>query len=227
MTNRKQLFKTLKYLPLVVTTVSTPWLAGNAMGAPDKQSWYVRPHVAYSQLSDISGDSLVEGAAAGADIALSGGFAAGLGLGYFYRPNFAVELSWEYRSNDSEVALDDGRRFSDGNYASNSFYLNAIHHFARQDAWQPYVGGGLVWIQEVDIDLEDSGQEISFEADGDMGWQAFAGMNYWLNERWAIHGEMRYGSVTGIDLGSESGNGRINDLEYQPLSLQTGVLFYF
>ena len=177
MKNRKQLFKTLKCLPLVAAMFSAPWLAGNAMAASDNQSWYVRPHIAYSQMPDISGDGLIEGAAAGADIALSGGFAAGLGGGYVYSPNFAVELSWEYRSNDSEVTLDDDRRFSDGNYASNSFYLNAIHRFSRHDAWQPYLGGGLIWIQEIDIDLEGSGQEISFEADGDMGLQAFAGVN--------------------------------------------------
>ena len=168
-----QYHKLIAATGLLVLT-STPALA--------EDSWFVRPYVGLSQMSDIDGDfSNIDSLSGKADIDLDTGFTGGIGVGYNYTDNFAVEFGWEYRSNDSEVVLADTSEFDDGNYASNIFYLNGHYRFAPNGDWRPYVGGGLTWVEEVDIDLERGGEELSYSGDGDVGYQLFAGVDYRIN----------------------------------------------
>jgi opacity protein-like surface antigen len=196
----------------------------------EDRGWFARAWGGYSILADTDGSIDNFGSAPTGDridVSTSGGFNAGAGLGYRYNPRLAVELAWEYRSNDSEVDLASGARYGDGNYASNTFFLNGYYYFDRRGAWEPYVGAGLAWIQEVDIDLEGNGPEQSFSGDGDVGLQVFAGTNYRFNDRWSAHGELRYGAVSGIDLEGENNDGRIRDFDYEPLTFQLGVNYHF
>ena len=192
-------------------------------------NWFVRPYVGLSQMSDTSaGFSAIDGLSGDADIDLDTGFTGGLGVGYRYTDRFTVEVGWEYRSNDSETVLADSSEFDDGNYASNVFYLNGHYHFATEGDWRPYVGAGITWIEEIDIDLERGGEELSYAGDGDVGYQLFAGVDYRLNPEWTLQGELRYGSITGIDLDGESGDpGQIDDIDYQTTTLQIGLVYAF
>jgi opacity protein-like surface antigen len=192
--------------------------------------WFARAWGGYSNLSDTSGSISEFGGGTTTstlDVSAGRGFTAGAGIGHRYNRRLAVELAWEYRSNDSETALADGPSFHDGNYASNTFFLNGYYHFGANGNWDPYLGAGLTWIQEVDIDLEGNGPELSYSGDGDVGLQLFIGSNYRLSESWTAHGELRYGSVTGIDLKSENVSGTISDFDYEPLTLQFGVSYRF
>ena len=193
------------------------------------ENWFVRPYVGLSQMSDLDSDfDNIDGLSGKADIDLDTGFTGGIGVGYRYTDNFAVEIGWEYRSNDSETVLADTSEFDDGNYASNIFYLNGHYSFARSGDWQPYVGGGLTWVEEVDIDLERGGDELSYSGDGDIGYQLFAGINYDLNQDWKLQGELRYGSITGIDLeGEGSDRGEFDGIDYQTTTLQIGLVYDF
>ena len=216
--------KNTRYLILagLITGLSQPVAA--------EDDWFVRPYIGFSQMSDVSGDfNNIDGLPSGsADIDLDTGFASGIGVGYFYNNNFAVELGWEYRSNDSKTVLNDTSRFNDGNYASSIFYLNGHYLLAKRHKWQPYLGGGLTWAQEVDIDLERGGNELSYSGDGDVGYQLFAGINYDWSENWKFQGEARYGSITGIDLNAEDGAvGQFDDLDYKTTTLQVGVVYSF
>lgn len=192
-------------------------------------NWFVRPYVGLSQMSDLDSDfSNIDSLTGKADIELDSGFTGGIGVGYNYTDNFAVEVGWEYRSNDSEVVLADTSEFDDGNYASNIFYLNGHYRFAPNGDWRPYVGAGLTLVEEIDIDLERGGDEISYSGDGEIGYQLFAGVDYRINPAWSVQGELRYGSITGIDLDGESGDpGQFEDIDYETTTLQLGLVYEF
>ncbi len=194
----------------------------------EQGNWYVKPYGGLSQLSDTDGDR-VDGTTQPVDISLDTGFVAGLGVGYRYNTRWAAELAWEYRTNDSETTFVDGTRFDDGNYASNVFYLNGYYYLTPRGAWQPYLGAGIGWVQEIDIDLEGLGPEQSFSGDGDVSLQVFAGVSYEVNANWSINLEARYATLSGVDLDAESGGalGSIEDLDYEPFSLLAGLTYRF
>ncbi len=204
-------------------------LAGFGQAAGAAENWFVRPYVGLSQMSDLSSDfSDIDGLSGDADIDLDTGFTAGIGVGYRYSENLAAEFGWEYRSNDSETLLAGTSEFDDGNYASNIFYLNGHYLFARSGSWQPYLGGGLTWVEEIDIDLERGGNELSYSGDGDIGYQVFAGVNYDLGDSWRLQSELRYGSITDIDLDGEAGDpGGFDGIDYETTTLQFGVVYDF
>ncbi len=204
-------------------------LAGASYTATAAENWYLRPYVGLSQMSDLDSDfSDIDGLSGEADIDLDTGFTGGLGVGYRYTDNLSVEVGWEYRSNDSETTLNGVSEFDDGNYASNIIYLNGNYFFERSGPWQPYVGGGLTWVEEVDIDLERGGDEQSYSGDGDIGYQIFAGIGYEINEKWTLQTELRYGSVTDIDLEGEGSDvGEFEGIDYETTTLQIGLVYNF
>lgn len=202
-------------------------LLSGTLSAHAESGWYVKPYTGYSSLSDTSGDRL-DAVSQPVDVDLSGGFLAGLGVGYQYCNNWAAEIAWEYRSNDSETSYADGTRFDDGNYASNIFYLNGYYLFEPRGNWQPYLGAGIGWVQEIDIDLEGLGPEQSFSGDGDVALQFMGGVHYKFSDRWLINGELRYSRISGVDLEAEAGAvGSIEDLDYDPLSISIGLTYRF
>lgn len=204
-------------------------LALATQGVNAAEEWFVRPYVGLSQMSDLDSDfSNIDGLSGDADVDLDTGFTGGIGVGYRYSDSFAVEVGWEYRSNDSETTLNGVSEFDDGNYASNIFYLNGHYLLEKSGPWQPYVGGGLTWAEEIDIDLERGGDEQSYSGDGDIGYQLFAGINYDLNQSWKLQTELRYGSITDIELEGESGDpGEFDGIDYETTTLQFGVVYDF
>lgn len=196
--------------------------------ASDSDKWFLRPYVGLSLMSDLDATaSNVDNTSGTARVSLDNGYTGGLGVGYRLNERFAVELAWEYRSNDSEINIADQTSLTNGNYASNIFFLNGHYHFGKHGNWQPYVGAGLSWIQEIDIDFERNGTESSLSADGDVGYQLFTGVNYALAPAWQLQTELRYGSISGIDLVEEGGSARLSGLDYEPVTVQAGLVFQF
>lgn len=193
------------------------------------ENWFVRPYVGLSQMSDLDSDfSNIDGRSGEASIELDTGFTGGIGVGYRLDPRYSVEFGWEYRSNDSETVLDATSEFDGGNYASNIFYLNGHYHFEQAGNWRPYVGAGLTWVEEIDIDLERGGDELSYSGDGDSGYQIFAGFDYDLAERWKLQAELRYGSIRDIDLDGEGNDvGGFDGIDYETTTLQLGLVYDF
>lgn len=190
--------------------------------------WFVRPFIGLSQMQDISPPATdIDGLSGTANINLESGFNAGLGLGYTYNDHIAIELAWEYRSNDAKTTINDSATFSGGNYASNIFFLNGFYYLPQYRKFQPYIGGGLSWIQEVDIDLERNGIEQSYSGDGDIGYQVFIGTNYQLIKNLAWQLELRYGELDNIALVGENSPGEIYDVDYKTTTLQTGLVYQF
>lgn len=199
--------------------------SGNAI-ADDRDGWSVVPYVGISILGDQSprltgANDIVDGSL---DIAVDNGFTAGLGLRYAYKDSrWISEFGWEYRSNDSATTAADGSLLPDGNYASNSVYLNGRYDLLDGETWTPWVGAGLTWIQEIDLDSEDDAGERSFADSGSVGFQVMAGVNRDLNDRFYLTGELRYSSQTRLDLDEEEGSGRVSGIDYQPLTLGLGL----
>lgn len=216
----------MKHTTIIAGALATQLFSTAAMA---DQNWFLRPYVGLSQMSDLSADFAdIDGMSGTADVDLDTGFTSGLGLGYRFNKSVALEFGWEYRSNDSSVTLNGSSEFDDGNYASNLFYLNGHYFFASSGKWQPYVGAGLTWVEEIDIDLERNGNELSYSGDGDTGYQVFAGVNYEFSNAWALQTELRYGSITDIDLQGESGDpGQITGIDYKTTTLQIGVVYAF
>jgi opacity protein-like surface antigen len=191
--------------------------------------WFVRPFVGLSQMSDLTVKATdIDSLSGDAQIKLDSGFNAGLGVGYQYSNNLAVELAWEYRSNGSETTIDEQSVFNEGNYASNMFFVNGFYYFDEVNNWSPYLGAGLSWIQEVDIDLERDGIEQSYSGSSDTGYQIFAGVDYQLTPEWLVQFELRYGSVTDIALdGEEGATGSFDNFDYQTTTSQLGIVYRF
>jgi len=72
-----------------------------------------------------------------------------------------------------------------GNYASTGLALNGFYSFNAfgSDKVRTYIGAGLAWLTEVDIDFEQGGNELSYSGDG-FGVQLLAGARY----EWASDG---------------------------------------
>ena len=208
--------------PVHATAQETPNSSGD-------RSWYLKPTLGFSSLSNTSGFlENSSGESVSVSVDADSGFVSGLTLGYRYGNNWVSELGWEYRSNDSSSNFSNGIQFEEGDYASNTFFLNGIYEFNNGQDWTPYLGGGLVLIQEIDIDLESAGEEMSFSDSGNVGYQLFAGVNRDINDRWSFDLEVRYSSVSGIDMEGEASNqGTLNDLDYNTTTLQAGLRYRF
>ncbi|MCG7560329.1 outer membrane beta-barrel protein [Pseudoalteromonas sp. McH1-42] len=190
--------------------------------------WFVRPVIGTSFMSDTSGTSLnVDSVTGSVDVDLNTGFNAGLGIGYRYNKNWASEFYWEYRTNDSTVDLAGQSNFNDGNYASNIFYINTHYILTPESNWKTYLGAGLGWVQEVDIDLERGGVEQSYSGDGSVAWQLFLGTEKDIAENLSFQAELRYGRVSGIDLDGEGVPGTLMDLDYTTTTVQVGLRYEF
>ena len=193
-------------------------------------NYYIKPHVGIGIVRDNDFDQAgVVTPGAGGDGEYETGWAAGLGVGYRYGNGWSAELDWEYRTNDNDtIGFSDGSRFDDGDIASNIFYLNGYYTFGTQDKrFRPFVGAGVGWVQELDLDLESGGAERSYSGAGDIAWQVMAGVETNLARDWRLQGELRYSRVSGIDLDEEGGAGKIRDLDYDTWSVNLGLVYDF
>lgn len=190
--------------------------------------WFLRPVVGMSLMSDTSVNATnVDSVTGYANVDLDSGFNAGLGIGYQYSANWAAEIYWEYRTNDSSVDLAGQSNFDGGNYASNIFYLNGFYYLRPEAKWKTYLGLGLGWVQEIDIDLQRDGTEQSYSGDGDVTWQVFLGTEREITDNLSFQAELRHGEVSGIDLQGESAPGAFSDLDYNTTTLQIGLRYSF
>jgi hypothetical protein len=75
--------------------------------------------------------------------------------------------------------------------------------------FRPYVGAGLGYVQEIDIDLKNvGGVETSYSQDGEIAYQLIAGTSYGLTENWDLTADVRYMRVDSINLKREAGGNR-------------------
>jgi outer membrane protein W len=205
-------------------------LISNSAFADDTGKWYVKLYSGTSTLSDQSTKQTdVASAGASGKIKNDSGFMAGGSVGYNYTNNLSVELAWDYRSNDSKTNFSDGSRFNDGDFASNIFFVNGRYTFDpfAQTNLRPYIGGGLGYVEEIDVDLKSGGVERSYSKNSEMAYQFMAGITYPLTEKIDLDAGLRYVRVDNIKLKRESGSGELRNVDYDPLSLAVGLSYKF
>lgn len=192
--------------------------------------WSIVPYTGLSFMQDQSLNLVGLGGGLGgdADLSLEGGFVAGLSARVHYDDSrWISEFGWEYRSNDATITAEDGSRLPGGNYASNIFYLNGRYRLVESQPITPWLGVGLLWTQEVDLDSENTSGERSFSDSGSIGYQLMAGADYDLSEQFYLTGEIRYSTQHGLELSEETGNGAVTEVDYQSLTMSLGVGYRF
>lgn len=196
--------------------------------AADNANWYVKPYLGLSNISDQQG-TLVQGANS-TEITTNTdtGFTSGIALGYQYDAHYSAELGWEYRSSDTDSQLSANDNRYGGNCASSMFFFNGFYHLKSSSVWTPYVGAGLVWVQEVDLDLELNATEQSYSGGGDTGYQLMLGMDYAINSQWQVNTELRYLAIGDVELrGEENATGELQGFDYDPMTLSVALKYRF
>jgi opacity protein-like surface antigen len=190
--------------------------------AAETAHYYVKPYAGISYMNDVTGKT----ATAPIDVELEKGLVLGGAFGYRYNANIAAEVVWEYRSNDSETIV--GKDvYPEGNYASNIIYLNGLYYFEPWGSLTPYVGAGVGWMQEIDIDLERNGVETSYSNSGNFSYQGFVGVEYKLSAHWSVHTELRHAGGKSGTLEDEKTKAKFSSLNYKPFTWQLGATYRF
>lgn len=210
-------------IPMTIVLCLT--IAQGVLAETRDQGWYAKALADIGALADSDLDSTTLGTG---DSAFDLGFGGGAALGYdFGQWRFESELV--YRTNGLDQVS--GTSFdgaSDGDLSSLGFAANALLDFNLfgSPKVESYVGLGLVWFEEIDIDFEQSGVESSFSSDGN-AWQAIAGVDYTLRDNWSMFGEVRYLFSDDLDLSGEDGVTDEFTTDYDRTSVTLGIKYRF
>lgn len=195
----------------------------------DEDNWYGTANIGYGSLSSATltyGDGTSSSSASGD---YSGSVAAGGTLGYSFANGFAVEGEIMYRRNDLDpVDIDGLGSFTEGDFASLAFAVNALYRFRLGESGKltGYVGPGLVYFQEIDIDFEANGQETSFE-ESDTGFQVKLGGRYDFSERWFAEAGATYLVADSVQMEFPADPAQTIESDYQHWTLSVGVGYRF
>jgi outer membrane autotransporter protein len=190
----------------------------------------------YAQVSRIGSSTFAESGALGAGSGLAAEFGSGRGLGgdigYRYGNGWAAEVEWNYRSHKlSSLRQGGGTLARDGDFASNILLINGLRRFISASPWTPYVGAGIGWVQEIDVDIKPAagGVERSYSASSKVAVQLIAGVEYAITQNWRLTADARWLRVGSVQLDNETGNsgGSLRSLNYNPFSVQVGVRYSF
>ncbi len=205
----------------VLTMATSGWAQSD-----DDRGWYVGATVGrtyngadFVAFSD-SGFGTVS-PAADFEEALSVGATAG----YRFGNGLRLEGEYLYRTNELETLALPLVGMVDGDYSSVAVSANAYYDFLRSRRIRPYLGVGLSWLQEVDLDVDLGDGETSFETDG-TGVQAMFGVLFDVSRRWTIDFQVRSLDADEVDMEAEVGPG-LASVDYAPVNLQLGLVYRF
>ena len=196
------------------------------VAAQEKAGWYVS---AYGGSSALSSTNLSETRPAAAPIAGKATFGSGAGLGggigYRYGNGWAAELALDYRRHDLERV---GGVAVKGDFASTVAFLNGYYRFQKVGMVRPFVGAGLGYITEIDMDLSRSGTEQEYSRFGGLATQAILGGEVDLSARWSLTADLRWMQTSGRSFKSTNAGAALGGKpKYQPASLNVGVSYRF
>lgn len=202
----------------LVTTVLGLAVATPLRAADVPAAWYVTGTGGLVSQSDQqlqpTGSSVAQ------TLRLDTGFLAGAAVGRRFANGWRAEAEFMYQTVDHpDVTLGAGGPAGDGNYASTSVALNALYEFNLFGSTRArtYVGAGIAYLTEVDLDFEGTGGERSFSG-SDVGVQLLLGARYDVGDRAFVDAGVRYLRASNVELDDESpGGGRIV-ADYEPLA---------
>ncbi|MCR9270976.1 MAG: porin family protein [Hyphomonadaceae bacterium] len=92
----------------------------------------------------------------------------------------------------------DGR----GEITNTGIFINGYYDFNQAGAFQPYVGGGIGYV-DVDVTYQPSGITVIDDSEGKFGYQLKAGATYKLQNQWEVFGEYAYRATEDIELNNQ------------------------
>lgn len=201
-----------------------------AVSETHADDWYAEVHAGFNSLGStsvlVSGSDAQDGLG---DLDTDNGWGFGGAVGRGLGENWRIEGEIAYRTNDySALSLPGGGEVTDGDYSSLALAASVYYDFGADSAtWRPYLGAGLTWLQEVDIDLQNGPVENSFSGDG-FGWQVMAGVAWQFSERWVLDLEARYLDAGRIAMDAEQPEpaGRI-EADYSLFGVSAALRYRF
>ncbi len=160
-------------------------------------------------------------------IKFKNGGALGGALGYRYGNGWAAELAWDYRTHGLKNKQN---MIAGGDFASNTLFVNGYYRFTKIGSIRPFVGLGVGWAQEIDIDIDRSGQSLSYQRKNGSAVQAIVGGELEISSNLALVGDLR---LMKFNTGSfkaerpEAGGVLTNKPKYQPVSIHLGMSYKF
>ena len=204
-------------------------LAGTAI-ADEIRSLYATANVGIGSLSSTTLTFSDGNTAETAEADYSASFAGGGTLGYRFGNGWSVEGEIMYRRNELDPVNVPGLgQFNEGDFASLGFGINALYQFdiGSSGKLNAYIGPGFVYLQEIDIDFDNSGQqEISFETD-DIAWQLKLGGRYSFTERWFMDAAATYLVADGVKMALPADATNSIESDYDHLTLSVGIGWRF
>ncbi|MEL6619322.1 MAG: outer membrane beta-barrel protein [Pseudomonadota bacterium] len=198
--------------------LTTCLLTASTLTARADGSFYVK---LFGGLSDLQVDTLSFGSTT-SQADFDTGIAAGGAFGYDYAGSpWQAEIEYTYRSADITPAASLG---TGGDYASTSLMVNGIYAFSAAGAVKPYVGAGIGFMTEVDLDIEGGAAAGEYEDSGVFAAQVMVGAEYAVSDRVGLYGELRY-----FTAGSQTmtgGSGTI-EADYDSLDAIVGLSIRF
>ena len=102
---------------------------------------------------------------------------------------------------------------------------NGLYYFDFADSWSPYVGLGVGFLQEIDSDVQLVGRNSQKDLEDQVfAWQAMAGAEVPIDDKWRVYGESRFMSAPSPDLGNSNGS---YSVDYNNISLIVGIGYQF
>jgi outer membrane protein W len=201
-------------------------LASMPVVAQERPGLYVS---AYGGSSSLASTRLTESRTSLSTLAGKGSFGSGSGMGgafgYRYGNGWSAELAWDYRSHDIKRI---GGTPVEGDFASTTAFINGYYRFDKLGIVRPFVGAGLGYVTEMDIDLNRDGSEQEYSRRGGVAVQAIVGGEMELTDQWSVSTDLRWSEMgSGSFQSSSTGATLSGKPKYQPTSVNLGLTYRF
>ncbi len=215
---------------LATLTIVATGLASMPAVADEGQRWYATANVGLGMLSDDTLTYNDGSTAQSVNASYEASFAGGGTIGYRFGNRWSLEGELTYRRNELDpVDVPGLGSFTGGDFASLGFGLNALYRFdiGNSGNWSAYVGPGVVYLQEIDIDFDADGQqEVSFESD-DTAFQVKFGTRYDFSSRWFAEAGATYLTASGVRMELPADSSQTIESDYNHWTISAGIGFRF
>ena len=213
-------------LPLIASVVGAALVLPATALAHDRAGLYIS---AYGGTSSLASTTATESRPAAptlsGKISLGSGMGMGGAIGHRYGNGWAAELAWDYRSHTLQRI---GGSPVTGDFASTVAFVNGYYRFAKLGGVRPFVGAGLGYVTEVDMDVGRNGSEQEYSRRGGLATQWMVGAELDLSERWSVGADLRWSQMgSGSFKSSQAGAALGGKPKYQPTSVNLGVTYRF
>jgi OmpA-OmpF porin, OOP family len=168
-------------------------LACSSVAFAQDTGFYVKADMGGGVTMDTDLKSFFGPVSSGSEVKFDAGFRFGVAAGYQFTDWFALEA--EVGSMSTEISDMTGATYLDAWFSNVPFLANARFQYRNASPFTPYVGagvGGAASIIDMDyIELNGIGTSGT-SSDVEFAWQAFAGLEYKLNEQMSLAIEYHY-----------------------------------